>query len=73
MAEKHYAFIKNNTVLSNLVFDSENTELANQICVEQGFDNAIWLSDSPTPNIGSIYDGTSFIAPPKPTTESGAN
>ena len=62
--EKHYAFLKNNRVVSIAVFSEENTELANLIVQQQGYDNAIWVGDN-QPTLWSTYNGTTFTPPTK--------
>lgn len=61
--EKHYAFIKDNRVVSIAVFESENTEVADLVKSDNNFDSYIWLGDSSIPHLHSIYDGTSFTLP----------
>jgi hypothetical protein len=60
MAEKHYVFLKDNRVENIAVFANEDTDLANLICSEQGFDQAIWLDDKPMPSKWSTWDGKEF-------------
>ncbi len=61
--EKHFAFIKDNRVKLVAVFENENTEVAELVKLEHGFDSYVWLDDSQVPYLYSSYDGTSFIAP----------
>ena len=61
--EKHYTFLKENRVLDTLVFANQDNELAQRICSEQGYDQAIWLDDAPTPKRWSTYDGKTFTDP----------
>jgi hypothetical protein len=63
MAEKHYTFLKANRVENTLVFAEQNDELAQRICSEQGYDQAIWLDDAATPARWSTYDGKTFTPP----------
>jgi hypothetical protein len=61
--EKHYAFLKNNRVVLLAVFELENTEVADLIKEEHGFDGYLWLNDSKKPHLYSSYDGTTFTPP----------
>jgi hypothetical protein len=61
--EKHYAFIKDSRVSLIALFESENTEVADLVKSDQGFDSYVWLGDSPIPHLYSSYDGISFTAP----------
>ena len=61
--EKHYAFIKDNHVWLIAVFESENTEVADLVKSDHGFDSYVWLGDSPIPHLYSSYDGTTFTNP----------
>ena len=61
--EKHYAFIKNNRVVLLAVFESENTEVADLVKSDHGFDSYVWLGNSAMPALHSTYDGTTFTAP----------
>jgi hypothetical protein len=61
--DKHYAFIKDNHVWLIAVFESENTEVADLVKSDQGFDSYVWLGDSPIPHLYSSYDGTTFALP----------
>ena len=61
--EKHYAFIKDNRVVLIAVFESENTEVADLVKADHGFDSYVWLDDSPIPHLYSSYDGTNFTDP----------
>jgi hypothetical protein len=61
--EKHYAFIKNNRVVLVAVFESENTEIADLVKNEHGFDSYVWLGNSEVPHLHSIYDGGVFTQP----------
>jgi hypothetical protein len=55
--------LKNNRVENIGVFESENIDLANRICSEQGYDKAIWFDDKPTPGKWSTWDGKDFTPP----------
>lgn len=61
--EKHYAFIKNNRVVLLAVFESENTEVADLVKSDHGFDSYVWLGDSVMPALHSTYDGATFTPP----------
>ena len=61
--EKHYAFIKDNRVMLIAVFESENTEVADLVKADHGFDSYVWLGDSKKPDLYSSYDGTNFTKP----------
>ena len=61
--EKHYAFIKDNRVVLVAVFESENTEVADLVKADHGFDSYVWLGDSLKPHLYSSYDGTTFTEP----------
>ena len=61
--EKHYAFIKDNRVVLNAVFESENTEVADLVKSDNNFDSYIWLGDSSIPHLHSTYNGTTFTLP----------
>lgn len=63
MSEKHFVFLKDNRVENIYVFADQNQELANQVCQEQGFDEAIWIDDSEIPARWSTYDGKTFTKP----------
>lgn len=60
--EKHYAFIKDNRVIQIAVFSEEDTELANRIVLEKGYDSAVWVDTTPPP-MYSYWDGISFEQP----------
>ena len=63
--EKHFVFLKNNRVVQIAVFAEQNEELADSIAHEQGFDDAVWIGDAPTPIMWSEYNpiDNSFTAP----------
>ena len=61
--EKHYIFLKDNRVENVAVFLNEDADLANRICLEQAYDEAIWFADKPVPAKWSTYDGKDFIDP----------
>ena len=61
--EKHYAFLKNNRVTLLAVFDSENTEVADLVKLDHGFDSYVWINNSEKPYLYSSYDGTTFTPP----------
>jgi len=61
--EKHYAFIKDNRLMAIAVFESENTEVADLVKADHGFDSYVWLGDSVKPHLYSTYDGTTFSHP----------
>ena len=63
MTEFHFAFIKDGRVENTLVFATKDDAPAARICQEQGYDQAVWLEDKPTPIRWSTYDGTTFTAP----------
>lgn len=63
MIEKHYVFLKDNRVENVAVFLNEDTDLADRICSEQGFDKAIWFDDKQAPGRWSTYDGKDFTPP----------
>lgn len=56
--EKHYTFLIGNRVVSTLVFDDENGKLAQQICLENGYDRYIWLNETPPPHLWSTHNRT---------------
>jgi hypothetical protein len=58
MAEKHYAFLVTNCVVSVLVFAEQDDDLATRICIEQNYDKFIWLNEELV-GIGSIYNKAS--------------
>ena len=61
--EKHYAFLKDNRVMLIAVFESENTEVADLVKSDHGFDSYVWLGNSLIPHLYSSYDGTTFTDP----------
>jgi hypothetical protein len=61
--EKHYAFIKDNRVMAIALFESENTEVAELVKADHGFDSYVWLGDSLKPHLYSSYDGIVFTEP----------
>jgi hypothetical protein len=61
MTEIKYAFIKDNRVEQVLLFDLENSALADQIKIEQNFDSYVKLEADVTRH--SSYDGTTFTPP----------
>lgn len=63
MAESHFVFIKNDRVENTLVFATKDVALADQICLEQGYDKAVWIADKNVPARWSTYDGKTFTAP----------
>ena len=63
MAEKHYAFIKDNRVENVAVFAEQNDALAQTISDEQGYDSFVWLDENLAPTKWSSYDGKVFTAP----------
>lgn len=62
MAEKHYAFLKNNRIVNIGVFSSQDKALADAVVLENGFDEAVWVGEN-IPALYSFYDGISFTAP----------
>lgn len=64
MAEKHYAFLRNDRVESILVFAQADGDLAQRICVEQNFDGFVWLDDTPAPILYSTYDSKKGFTDP---------
>jgi len=63
MAEKHYAFIKNNAVENISVFAEKDDVLAQQIVDENKYDSFVWLNDAETPARWSTWNGTEFTPP----------
>lgn len=63
MTELHFAFIKNGKVENILVFADKDDALADRICKEQGYDEAVWLGDVQPPVRWSTYDGKNFNPP----------
>jgi hypothetical protein len=58
----YYAFLKNNRVEQVAVFASQDEALADTVAHEQGFDDAVWVGETP-PVMWSSYDGTTFTPP----------
>lgn len=65
MAEKYFAFLKDNRVMNIAVFASQDEELADRIAQEQGYDDALWLGETTPPDRWSTYNPTTkeFIRP----------
>jgi hypothetical protein len=61
--ELHCAFLKNNRIENIAVFASQDDELANRICEEQGHDSILWFNKEEVPAKWSTYNGTSFVPP----------
>lgn len=60
--EKHYVFLKENRVKNIAVFLEPDEHLAAQVAAENGWDDAIWIEETP-PHIHSYWNGTSFELP----------
>jgi hypothetical protein len=63
MAERYYTFLVANRVENSAVFAEQNDELAQLICVEQNYDQAIWLGEAQAPPRWATYDGEIFTPP----------
>ena len=48
--------MKDNRVEQIAVFASQDEELADRIAQEQGYDDALWIGENPTPARWSLYD-----------------
>lgn len=62
MTELHYAFIKDGLVKDIAVFNSEDEKLANNIALENGYDEAVFTGET-VPYLFATYDGSSFVNP----------
>ena len=60
--EQHYAFLKDNRVMTIAVFASQDETLADAVAQEHGFDDAVWVG-SDKPILYSTYDGVLFTPP----------
>jgi hypothetical protein len=60
--ELFYAFIKDGRVANIAVFASQDKALADQVVIEQGYDDAVWVGEN-SPAKYSSYDGTTFTGP----------
>lgn len=60
--EQHYVFLKDSIVEQIAVFTSQDEALADQVAIEHGFDDAVWVGEN-KPAMWSTYNGTDFIPP----------
>ena len=63
MVEKHYAFVKNGSVVNIGLFAYQDDALAQSVANEHSYDSFVWLSDSKVPALHSSWDGTNFTDP----------